>query len=422
MAKIGVDIGHGNNTFPPSKGVYKNGIGYHEHDANSRVAVQLTAKLKKAGHTVVQAQGVSKADVNLTIRTNKYKAENVDLIVSCHANAGDASAHGYASFYWHSDSKAKKLSDLYADEIKKQGFYLWGGSRPSKPNDWSNFHMCRVPANAGIPSILIENGFMTNSSDFEWIFGSKSDEYSERCATAAYNAIQRYLGGKTTEAEPTKVASTTVASSTSDDLLKKGDKGAAVTVLQKDLIAKGFSLPEYGADGDYGDETVAAVKALQRAAGITVDGIYGPATAKALDNYGSKTSGSGTQDIKEAQKWANQYANECGFTPLAVDGYNGPKTMDALLRICQHFGKTPIDGIWGPKTKASVPVQSQENHRPGWTRLIQATLNCLGYNLGIDGIYGANTRDAVAAFQRSKGITADGIAGPDTFEQFFKDA
>ena len=28
MAKIGVDIGHGKNTFPPSKGVYRNRKGY----------------------------------------------------------------------------------------------------------------------------------------------------------------------------------------------------------------------------------------------------------------------------------------------------------------------------------------------------------------------------------------------------------
>ncbi|MDI5791234.1 hypothetical protein PO124_31040 [Bacillus licheniformis] len=30
------------------------------------------------------------------------------------------------------------------------------------------------------------------------------------------------------------------------------------------MIAAGFSLPKYGADGSYGNETVQAVKALQR--------------------------------------------------------------------------------------------------------------------------------------------------------------
>lgn len=48
-------------------------------------------------------------------------------------------------------------------------------------------------------------------------------------------------------------------------------------------------------------------------------------------------------------------------------------------------------------------------------RRIQQTLQQLGYYGGeVDGIYGARTQAAVKAFQRSCGITADGIAGPTT--------
>jgi len=139
----------------------------------------------------------------------------------------------------------------------------------------------------------------------------------------------------------------------------------------------------------------------------------------------SSGASGGREAIKKAQRWANQYKEKAKFSKLTEDGYNGPKTMDALLRICQYFGKTGIDGIWGPKTKASVSTQSVSNHQPGWTRLVQATLVCLGYdigNAGIDGIYGNDTKNAVAAYQRSQGIKADGIAGPNTFEKFFKNA
>lgn len=225
MARIGVDIGHGSNTFPPSKGVYKNGKQYHEHDANSRVAKRLTDKLKAAGHTVVQAQKPGHLDVHLTNRTNLYFANNVDLIVSAHANAGVSSAHGYAAFYWHNDKEAKKLADIYAEEIKAQGFALWGGSRPSKPNDWSNFHMCRVPSNRGVPSILLENGFMTNDKDFEWIFGSKKDDYTERCATAAFNTIQKFLGNKVNPAPKTEVKSS------------KSSKSKSISQMADEVIA-----------------------------------------------------------------------------------------------------------------------------------------------------------------------------------------
>lgn len=46
---------------------------------------------------------------------------------------------------------------------------------------------------------------------------------------------------------------------------------------------------------------------------------------------------------------------------------------------------------------------------------IQQKLQSLGFYGGaIDGIYGSQTRDAVVAFQKSVGLTADGIAGSKT--------
>jgi hypothetical protein len=53
------------------------------------------------------------------------------------------------------------------------------------------------------------------------------------------------------------------------------------------------------------------------------------------------------------------------------------------------------------------------------TRLQQA-LTSRGFNpRGVDGAFGNNTRAAVIAFQRSQGLTADGIVGPDTSERLF---
>lgn len=49
------------------------------------------------------------------------------------------------------------------------------------------------------------------------------------------------------------------------------------------------------------------------------------------------------------------------------------------------------------------------------TRQVQNLLDYLGYDPGpIDGLDGANTRDAVKAFQRAEGLTVDGIAGEQT--------
>ena len=65
--------------------------------------------------------------------------------------------------------------------------------------------------------------------------------------------------------------------------LKKGSKGETVKALQKQLMDLGYDLGKYGADGDFGSATLAAVKAFQKANGLKDDGIVGDATWKALE-------------------------------------------------------------------------------------------------------------------------------------------
>ena len=60
--------------------------------------------------------------------------------------------------------------------------------------------------------------------------------------------------------------------------LRKGDKRTEVATLQQLLIDHGISLPKYGADGDFGNETLKAVKKFQKEHGLVVDGIVGPKT------------------------------------------------------------------------------------------------------------------------------------------------
>ena len=62
-------------------------------------------------------------------------------------------------------------------------------------------------------------------------------------------------------------------------ILRQGDQGEAVRELQRRLSEKGFTL---NADGIFGAKTAAAVKAFQKAAGLTQDGIAGPNTWAAL--------------------------------------------------------------------------------------------------------------------------------------------
>ncbi|RKD73626.1 N-acetyl-anhydromuramyl-L-alanine amidase AmpD [Sinobaca qinghaiensis] len=66
-------------------------------------------------------------------------------------------------------------------------------------------------------------------------------------------------------------------------VLRRGDSGPDVLVLQNDLLAAGESLPQFGADGGFGAETEEAVRSFQRRMDLTVDGVAGSQTWEALD-------------------------------------------------------------------------------------------------------------------------------------------
>ncbi len=66
----------------------------------------------------------------------------------------------------------------------------------------------------------------------------------------------------------------------------------------------------------------------------------------------------------------------------------------------------------------SASALSKMGSRGNEVRNIQTRLKSWGYYKGeIDGIYGTQTKNAVIAFQKNNGLTADGVAGPKTLEK-----
>lgn len=65
--------------------------------------------------------------------------------------------------------------------------------------------------------------------------------------------------------------------------LRKGSKGEYVTLLQTKLLQLGYDIGKYGVDGDFGSATEKAVKAFQKAHGLTQDGVVGTRTWAELD-------------------------------------------------------------------------------------------------------------------------------------------
>lgn len=97
----------------------------------------------------------------------------------------------------------------------------------------------------------------------------------------------------------------------------------------------------------------------------------------------------------------------------------GSDWVRRLQRECnaQGFSKQVVDGIPGKNTLAGCPT-CRKGARGNITRLIQEKLNTLGYNCGkVDGIFGGGTRAAVIAFQKVKGLSADGIVGQNTWRK-----
>ena len=83
----------------------------------------------------------------------------------------------------------------------------------------------------------------------------------------------------------------------------------------------------------------------------------------------------------------------------------------------QGFSKQNVDGIAGPATLAGCPVL-RKGTQGNITKLLQEKLVKLGYNTnGVDGIFGNGTYSAVREFQKTRGLSIDGVVGQNTWRK-----
>ena len=83
----------------------------------------------------------------------------------------------------------------------------------------------------------------------------------------------------------------------------------------------------------------------------------------------------------------------------------------------QGFSNQVVDGIAGPNTLKGCPLV-RRGARGNITKLLQEKLTSLGYGTnGVDGIFGNGTKNAVIKYQKSKGLSADGIVGQNTWRK-----
>ena len=233
--------------------------------------------------------------------------------------------------------------------------------------------------------VYVGDGMVVEARGFS--YGIQRNELSARsfthwglCPYLEYTAEQVETAQK---AAGTTATNTTTAAKKSGDTLRKGDKGDAVKEMQNLLIAAGCKLEKHGADGDFGAETLEALKAYQTTHGLTADGVCGPLTWESLRSNQSASQGQETADKGMSETPAVKMpAPEAAERRTIKWGYRGDdvKEMQELL------------------IKAGCKL---EKH-------------------GADGHYGAETLEALKAYQTANSLTPDGLCGPKTWAKLLK--
>ena len=250
--------------------------------------------------------------------------------------------------------------------------------------------------------------------------------------------------------------------------LRTGSRGSAVEQLQfwLNTISQYVSaIPSVTVDGRFGSGTEAAVRAFQRRFGLEADGVVGEATWNAIyaqffsiqSDNGTPNAYPGTalrqgdegQNVRLVQFWLK--IARTVYTALnnpTVDGQFGAATKRAVEAFQRYFGLT-ADGVvgrttWNKLREVYTDIANDllaEGLRPGefpgvlrrgasgravrelqYYLYLMHTYNPSLPSVNIDGNFGAATEAAVRAFQRSAGLTADGVVGRATWENLYAQA
>ena len=175
-------------------------------------------------------------------------------------------------------------------------------------------------------------------------------------------------------------SSSNAAANSSNGLLKYGVRSDAVRTLQQNLKTLGYY--DGSVTGNFGRLTKEAVYNFQKANGLSADGVAG---AKTLSSISGKLSGNGSSGNSSSSGSSNSSGSSSS---------NNGSDSSTLL---------------------NTSVMLQQGSSNSEVLKLQNMLASLGFYTGNKtGNFGALTADAVMAYQKSKGLTADGIAGKKT--------
>lgn len=152
-------------------------------------------------------------------------------------------------------------------------------------------------------------------------------------------------------------------------------------------------------DGKYGPDTRRGVTTFQQNNGLTADGFPGP-------DFFAKIDGGASPTIPPSP---SPVINSVPAFPLPSGMAYGPASG-------------PITWVSGRGVNTRVPndvVRVNGQWKSKGLQAAQQHLRDRGWHISADGRYGDETENVVKQFQKNKGLTVDGLIGPDTWHAIF---
>ncbi|MBQ7185026.1 MAG: peptidoglycan-binding protein [Clostridia bacterium] len=229
-----------------------------------------------------------------------------------------------------------------------------------------------------------------------------------------------------------------------DYVLKPGDKGEAVKVLQRHLRATYYY--KGSITGKYDVYTTNAVKNFQRSAGLTVDGKAGKNTKTLLYNRKAAIFNGGLplRDLSQGDRGYDVYAIQqklynLNYLASAPTGVYNAATTAAMKKFESKNGLNQTGKFTATTRRYLYPslvdARIEQNWRAKDTKddkyvprtlklyskgddvaAAQMKLKAAGYLLDkADGVFGQSTKKAVIAVQNDYNLDPDGVIGPATW-------
>ncbi|WP_033342742.1 peptidoglycan recognition protein family protein [Catenuloplanes japonicus] len=128
-----------------------------------------------------------------------------------------------------------------------------------------------------------------------------------------------------------------------------------------------------------------------------------------VDPWPTFPSGTSGQHARTIQYLLRQH----GAT-ITVDGSFGPATATAV-RDFQTRNGLAVNGVFGPPVWPVLIVTVRNGSTGPAVEAVQSSLASRGYTVSVDGQFGPNTEAAVRAFQTDRGLSVDGVVGPQSW-------